>query len=269
MRLVATVLSALLSGLAAGPAAAPRATPAVLALQQYFGSLKTIRASAGGRPLTMLLDTGGGATLITPDVARQLGCTPFGRDVGHRMSGEAVEFQQCRSLVMSAGGWQHRVEPVGVFDVNRLLPEELPRLDGVLALDAFRGEVVTLDWAAATLTVHGRTDGEAAVRKSGVPVRIATGDGGRFYSALVPVSASRAMLWFLIDSGNIRGTLVARHVVRDGLLDVGADGNAKLSIGSRPAISLPTEAADLIIDGALGTAYLLRGPVTLDLRGPS
>jgi len=248
------------------PVAAPAATPAVLALHPYFRELKTARVSAAGRTLTMLLDTGGGATLITPAVAAQIGCSPFGRDVGHRMTGEAVEFQRCESLTLSSGAWQRRIEPVAVFDVNRLLPPELPKLDGVLALDAFRGEVVTLDWAAGTLTVHAPAAAAAALTRTGVPARIATGDTGRFYSALLPVAASRGTLWFLLDSGNIRGTLVARHVARDGRLNVAENGDAVLKIGARPPFTLRTEAADLDIDGALGAAWLLLSPVTLDLR---
>ena len=249
------------------PAASPGAATSVLALQPYFRELKTVRVSAAGRPLLMLLDTGGGATLITPDVARQVGCAPFGRDVGHRMTGEAVEFQRCESLTLSSGAWQRRLEPVAVFDIGRLLPPELPRLDGVVALDAFEGEVVTLDWAAGTLTVHAAADAAAAVERTGVPVRIATGDGGRFYSALLPVAASRGDLWFLLDSGNIRGTLVARHVARDARLKIAENGDAALKVGARPPVSLRTETADLEIDGALGAAWLLLGPVTLDLRG--
>ena len=266
-RFLAAVASVALCELAAGQPAAPRAKTAVLTLQPYFRELKTVRVTTAGRSLTMLLDTGGGATLVSPDVARQLGCTPFGRDVGHRMTGEAVEFQRCEALTLSAGTWQRRLEPVAVFDLGRLLPPELPKLDGVLALDAFRGEVVTLDWPAGTITVHAQDDAQAALRTSGVPVRIATGDNGRFFSALLPVAASRGSLWFLLDSGNIRGTVVARHVVGDGLLGVDANGNASLKVGPRPAVPLRAEAADLDIDGALGTAYLLLGPVTLDLRG--
>jgi hypothetical protein len=254
-------------GQATGPPPAPAAKAATLALQPYFRELKTVHVSTAGLALTMLLDTGGGATLITPDAARQIGCTPFGRDVGHRMTGEAVEFQRCESLELAAGTWRRRIEPVAVFDVNRLLPPELPKLDGLLALDAFQGEVVTLDWRAGTLTVRAPDDARAALEASGVPVRIATGEAGRFYSVMLPVTASRGRLWFLLDSGNIRGTLVARHVVRDGRLEIGQNGGASVKIGSRPAVSLRTEAADLDIDGALGTAYLLQGPVTLDLRG--
>lgn len=252
-----------------GPAPAPQRTGQVLALEVYFRELKTVRVEAAGRSLTMLVDTGGGATLVTPQVAREIGCTPFGRDVGHRMSGEAVEFQRCESLTLSSGAWQQRVEPVAVFDIGRLLPPELPRLDGVLALDAFRGNVVTLDWKAGTLTVHGPEESDLAVRESGIPFRIATGDAGRFFSALVPVKAARGTLWFLIDSGNIRGTLVARHVVGERWLATDADGTTALEIGARPAIPLRLEPADLVIDGALGTDWLLGGPVTLDLRVPT
>jgi hypothetical protein len=254
-------------GTVEAPVASPGAATAVLDLRPYFRELKTIRVSAAGRTLLMLFDTGGGATLITPDVARQIGCTPYGQDVGHRMTGEAVAFQRCESLTLSSGTWQRRIEPVGVFDIGRLLPPELPKLDGVLALDAFEGEVVTLDWTAGSLMVHGQADAPAALKRAGVPVRIATGDSGRFYSALLPVAGSRGSLWFLLDSGNIRGTLVARHIARDGRLNIAENGDAGLVIGGRPAVSLRTEAADLDVDGALGTAYLLLGPVTLDLRG--
>ena len=116
--LVAMACLAAGCGTPEAPAASPEGTPAVLALQPYFRELKTVRVSAAGRPLTMLMDTGGGATLVTPDVARALGCTPFGRDVGHRMTGEAVEFQRCEELTLSAGAWKRRIEPVGVFDIG-------------------------------------------------------------------------------------------------------------------------------------------------------
>ena len=264
--LLATVSLAVGCGTPDAPVAAPARTTAVLALQPYFRELKTVRVSAAGLPLTMLFDTGGGATLIAPDVASKIGCAPFGRDVGHRMTGEAVEFQRCESLILTSGGWQRRLEPVAVFDIGRLLPPELPRLDGVLALDAFDGDVVTLDWPAGTVTVHAAADAAAALTRTGVPVRIATGDNGRFYSALLPVAASRGGLWFLLDSGNTRGTLVAQHVTRDGRLNVRENGDAALTIGARPPVSLRIEPADLDIDGALGTAWLQLGPVTLDLR---
>ena len=72
-------------------------------------------------------------------------------------------------------------------------------------------------------------------------------------------------LWFLLDSGNLTGTRVARWIVQDSLLPVTPDGAAALHIGGR-ADTLPFSAADLAIDGALGTDYFLKQPVVLDLR---
>lgn len=250
------------AGVGSGPT-----TTLTLPLKPYFRELKTVTISTGMGPLRFLLDTGGGATLITPHVASRMGCRPFGRDVGHRMTGEQVEFQRCEALDITMGDWRRRVEPVGVFDVNALLPAELPRLDGVLALDAFQGQVIAIDWQSGSLRVHTSADYSAALREHGVPVRIATGENGRFCSAFVPVASTRGRLWFLLDSGNIRGTLLAQHVVGQRLLGIGPTGEVTLEVGHRPSISMPAEAADLVIDGAVGTAWLMLEPVTLDLRG--
>lgn len=240
-----------------------------ISLEPYFRDLRIVRVQAGDAPLNLLFDTGGGATLITPGVARARGCEPRGEDVGHRMSGERVVFARCSAVHLTAGPWSATVAPVAVFDVNALLPKELPRLDGVLALDAFRGQVVTIDWPAGTVIVHGPGTADAAVAASGIPFRTATGESGRFLTALARVDGRHEPLWFLLDTGNLRGTLVASSVLRDALAPLRGSDMITLKIGGRPAVDAPFQAADLVLDGALGTDYFRRGPVTLDLRALS
>ena len=269
MRRLTGLLAA--SSLAAFAASTPArngsaVNPVALRLDPYFRDLRTIQVSTRTSTLTMLFDTGGGATVISPQIAARRGCTPFGRDVGHRMTGDSVEFRQCDALEMEVGSWRARVAPVGVFDVNALLPSELPRVDGLIGLDAFRDRVVTIDWPANRISVHSKSDAEAAVRAHGVEVRLATGESGRFLSAFVAVEAARGPLWFLLDSGNMRGALVAPHVLRDARLELGPNKNASLRIGRRPPMVVQVEVTDLDIDGALGTEFLNRGPVTIDLR---
>ena len=247
--------------------AAQPAADITIPLEPYFRELRTVRATLDRDTLTLLLDTGGGATLLTPEVARRIGCRPYGRDLGHRMTGEPVEFRRCDSVSLGFAGWFRRFAPVAVFDVNRLLPPELPRVDGVLALDGFQGQVVTFDWPALRVIVHARHTSAAALATDGVPIRAATGESGRMLTALVEVAGRRGTLWFLLDSGNLRGTLVDAHLQRDSLLLPGPDSLVELRIGSRAPIRVPAQAGSFILDGVLGTDYLQRGPVALDLRG--
>ena len=235
-------------------------------LHPYFRDLRVVHARVGGDTLRLLLDTGGGATLITPQVARNLRCSPHGSDVGHRMTGEPVVFARCDSLRITVGAWSARLAPVAVFDVAALLPRELPQLDGVLSLDAFRGQVLTVDWPAGALLVRGSVTTSSALANSGVSLRLATGESGRFLTVFVPVGGTREPLWFLLDSGNLRGTLVGREVLRDSLLPLRGPQDAVLTVGGRPPAGFTFAPADLMLDGVLGTDYFQRGPVTLDLR---
>ena len=250
----------------AGPQAQSGAD-VTIQLDPYFRDLRVVRATLNRDTLTLLVDTGGGATLLTPAAARRIGCRPYGRDIGHRMTGEPVEFQRCDSVSVELSGWLRRFAPVAVFDVNRLLPEELPRVDGVLALDAFRGQVVTIDWPARRLTVHAPSTSDRALDADGVPIRMATGESGRMLTVFARVAGTRGALWFLLDGGNLRGTLVDAHLRRDSLLLPGPDSLVELRVGGRAPIRVPVQAGSLILDGVLGTDYLQRGPVALDLRG--
>lgn len=256
---------ALLFCAAAAPLMA-RAGDQALTLKPYFRGLRTVSVTVGARSLNMLFDTGGGATVIAPDVAASMGCTPHGQDTGHRMSGEAVTMSRCETITLSSGAWSRTLAPVGVFDVGALLPSELPHVDGLLALDAFDGRAITLDWARNTVTVVDPARADAVVRATGVPFRRATGDNGRFLSAIVSVRGTRDPLWFLLDSGNIKGLIVNTHVIAESLLPLTPAGEGVFVLGPRPPVSLPFTAESLVIDGAFGTDFLQRGPVTLDLR---
>ncbi len=244
-----------------GPAAT-QARSTQITLEPYFAGLRTVTVGIGVRKLRFLVDTGGGSTLIVPELARELGCKPFGRDVGHRLSGERVVFQRCERAVLQLGGLTIVREPIAVFDVNALLPVELPRLDGVLALDSFRGRIVTLDWPRSVLTIESAVAPTMRV----LPQRWATGDNGRTLSALLPLATPRGDAWFLLDSGDVRGTLVDKHLIDEHLLALDDASNATLVVAGQPAVNLPVIVTDIETDGVLGTAWLERGAVTLDLR---
>ena len=151
-------------------------------LRPYFRGLRTVEAVVGRDTVPFLFDTGGGVTVISPEVARSIGCAPFGRMVGHRMTGEPVEFQRCDSVEIVVGALELSHSPVAVFDVNALLPAELPRLGGVLSLDSFRGRILLIDWPAGRVTVRDASARAPADFPASLPLRLRPGITGSHLS---------------------------------------------------------------------------------------
>lgn len=252
------------------------AQPVEVALDTYFRDLKTIRLTSGTDTLSMLLDTGGGYTLLTVEAAERLGCTPFGATSGHRMSGERVQFRWCSAVPLSLGGTPIGGDVTAVFDLMKLLPAELPKLDGVLSLDVFAGRVVTIDLARNRLILEsaGSTDARRAGMRA-LTARAATGEDGSSLTIFLAARASPVPTWLLLDSGNLVGTILSPEAAaRMGIAfpGPGADGTARADsatvevLGAGVVIE-PVTVRPLIHDGALGAEFMKRGAFTFDLRG--
>ena len=139
---------------AAAPLRAKEDGSVVVTLQPYVGRLVTLLATLGQDRLILLLDTGGGQTIISPRVAARVGCKPGGRRVAFRMTGERVVFEQCDAAVIEVGGRRTSQSGVAVWDLASVLPRGIPPVDGVLALDALADQPFTLNLAARTLILE-------------------------------------------------------------------------------------------------------------------
>jgi hypothetical protein len=93
---------------------------AEIALRQYVGPLKSVQVAVGGETLPFILDTGGGFTIVTPEVAKKTGGVPFGRLTGFRHNGERIETQRCSKTTFGLGGMNVAVE-TAVFDLMAVL----------------------------------------------------------------------------------------------------------------------------------------------------
>lgn len=265
-RLIAslTLFASTLAVLAAEPPPPPLAA-VVVQLSPYAGRLVTVPVVIGKRTLTFLLDTGGGETLITPRVAALIGCTPRGRSVGFRMSGERVEFKHCDATRLEIAGRAFARSQIAVWDVMAVLPKELPPLDGVLALDVFERQPFTLDLASGTLTLESpastkeRTQGARMVK-----ARIATGLSGAELTLFLHGRLDEPG-WFLFDSGNLDLVQAAPHMVRaTGAVPRQVEA-AAFAVDGLPVTSLPVRVRELIHDGALSESFLRDWVWTIDL----
>ena len=255
--------------------ASPPGAPVAATLRPYFGQLRTVQVMSGTHPLTLLLDTGGGQTLITPEAAAKVGCVPFGRSVGHRMSGDPVVFQRCDAVPLQLEGVTLDGPEVAVFDLMALLPPELPRLDGVLSLKSFNRLAVTIDFPDRLVLESVESAASRRSVMTPLTARLATGEDGNALTVFLAADAPRAPVWMLLDSGNLVGTMLspgaATHlglppasIVTEGGTRF-FDGLPIRIRGLEPIVERVT-ISDLIYDGALGASFMARGPIMIDLR---
>jgi len=237
--------------------------PTVLQLQPYVGRLVTVTGRLHGDSLRLLFDSGGGETLLAPRVAEDIPCAPAGRSVGFRMSGERVEWPLCDDVSLDLAGQTVVDHAVGIWDVMSILPEGLPRLDGVVSLETFRGRLLTLNLAESRLELHTEGTFRQLVRTMiPVPMRVATGNDGSQLTVFLEghLSGSDQSGWFLLDSGNLAETLLAPHVRNDP-----ATSDVTIVFSDSLAVTAPARTADIIYDGALSEAFLRQVVVALDL----
>lgn len=237
--------------------------PTVLELQPYVGRLVTVTGRLNGDSLRLLFDTGGGETLLAPRVADDIPCVPAGRSVGFRMSGERVEWPLCNDVSLDLAGQTVVDSAAGIWDVMTILPEGLPRLDGIVSLETFRGRLLTLNLAESRLELHSEGTFRERVRTMiPVPMRVATGNDGSQLTVLLKghVSGTDQSASLLLDSGNLAETLLAPHVRNHA-----APSDVTIVFSDSLAVTAPARTADIIYEGALSEAFLRQMIVALDL----
>lgn len=242
--------------------------PIEISLNPYVGRLLTVNALVGDDTLKLLFDTGGGETYIGPDVAHRLGCIPSGRSVGFRMSGEMVESQYCHDISLSIGGVSFHHESIGVWDINSVLPEELPRLDGILSLKTFLNQPFTIDLSSKCLILESKKSLEDRTNTmTRLESRIATGPDGSELTIFLQGKIEDNG-WFLLDSGNLDVVLVSQNLVNKKLVDSTESSNiweSELKLRNLSSVSTRFRTKEIIYDGALSEEFMRKWIFTFDI----
>jgi hypothetical protein len=227
-----------------------------------------LSVEVNGHPFRFGLDTGGGVTLISPAVVAAAGCTPWGRTTGFQMMGQRLDGPHCDGVSIDIAG--HRFTP----PITAVLAPELVEpndraLAGSLALDAFEGRAVTIDFGAGRFIVESPASLAARVRAmTPLPIRLVRELGGRSLAPVVAVPTEHGPLWFELDSGNGGTVLVRRSNAAYLGLDSTAAGPGAGEFALLPSVRVKTDrlfTPDMIIDGNLGMPFLRNWVVTLDL----
>ncbi|TWI04895.1 hypothetical protein IP90_01037 [Luteimonas cucumeris] len=254
-------------GLVASSLAQASGPEAIHPLEPYRKTV-ALRAQVGGHPGLFTFDTAGGITLISPDLARKIDCRPWGRLSGHRMMGNRLDMPRCDAVTLRLGSQDLRLPVIGVLDIAPLIAKDAAPVDGSIALDAFAGKTITIDFPAMRLIVESPESlRERIAGAESLPVRLSRELQGRALAASIGVPGSRGMTWMELDSGNGGTILVAQPYAKQFGLDPGEKGpqqvDFRVSTGLRAKGMAFTP--DMILDGNLGMPFLRDKVVTLDL----
>ena len=268
--MIARPLRAIAAGLVLGwfsaPAGAGTATEPVarLHLESYRKGVAA-RIEVGGRQRLFQLDTAGGLTVISPALAKELNCNPWGSVTGFHMTGTKISAPRCDALKMRWGALSLTSPVVIVMDVGS---PDTP-IDGLLALDAFAGRTITIDFAQRELVVESPASlSERVAGTIEVPAHLAREIGGLALSVFVEAPTSKGPIRLELDSGNGGTILVSPPLLK--LLGLPGTGEAPQQGHFLVAPGIEASglifSPDIVIDGNLGMPFLKDWVVTMDLQ---
>lgn len=249
---------------AAAVTAAPVAT---LRLEPYRRSV-AVRVTANGKPGLFAFDTAGGHTIASPEFAAAAGCKPWGELAGFTMTGTRLAMPRCDGLRFQVDGHALASPVAGVMQVAPLLAKDAEPIEGLLALDVFAGQTITMDFAGGKLYVESPES--AAQRIAGareLPIRLAREAQGLALAVNVEIPTAQGIARFELDSGNGGTLLVSKAYAPLFGLDPEAGDPRPGTIRLAPGIEAHglVLVKDMNIDGNLGMPFLKDWIVTLDL----
>jgi len=239
----------------------------VIKLQRFRKALWTIHVTVKGKEGDFLFDTGGGQTHFTDEFLRGMDYRFWGRGTGYNMFGKKGEGPHCDDVQITAGDVALVPVSIGKIDFEGQFPGDKDP-DGLLALDAFDGKVITIDQNAATLTIETEKSLKKRIRSmKEFPFRLARECSGRCLSAFLGVKTPDGMTWMNMDTGAGGVSLIAKEYAAS----LGLDPNKKeqqinYRLSPHVAITGPVFVTDLIMDGNLGQPFLSKYIITFDLK---
>lgn len=245
------------------------AARSVIPMALLGGKQFTVEAEVGGKRRTFLFDTGEGTTMIGPDVARDIGCRPWGNVVAFRMLGERLDTPRCDDVAFSMAGRAYRASSTIVYDLEEIA-QDGGHLAGAVGLDLFDGKTVTLHFASRRIVVEDAAGRAARIRQGReVPIRLARFNEGGI-DVNIGVRTARGMAWMELDSANAGPTIfVAPAYAADFGLRADTKEAQPIRAEIAPGVVYAGKARvfpGMIIDGNIGMQLLAEWDLTLDLK---
>ncbi|MBB4100318.1 aspartyl protease family protein [Sphingomonas kyeonggiensis] len=265
MRMVA-MLGMLLGGISAAPAA--RDGDAI-SLRLHQGKQFTVEAVVAGKPRNFLFDTGEGVTMISPALAKELGCEPWGNITAFRMLGERLDLKRCDDVAFGIGAGRYTVPSVIVHDLAEINGKDEPPLDGAVGLDLFDGRTITIQFAERRVIVETADSAKRRIRgATEVPMRLSRPEGLGL-DVNLGVTTARGLSWMELDTANAGPTIfVSQWMAPLFALNPATrePQDVTIRLGGMTLATRARVFPDMIFDGNIGMQLARDHSITLDLK---
>ncbi|MGB2763406.1 MAG: hypothetical protein WBC02_09405 [Candidatus Aminicenantaceae bacterium] len=239
-----------------------------LVMKPYFETLRTIDVIIGNDTLPFILDTGGGVTIITPEVAQSLGYYLYGRITAYRCDGSRIDIKRCEKINLNFGPVKVSVDGA-VFDIMSLFKsDDVPVVGGLISLHTFQDIPFTLDLANNIIILESRESFGLRIKDmKELSVRTSRQAGGAAIDLFIELQTEQGTIWMELDAGNTGPVILSPH----SKLQMGIDQNQETGKTNFDFIGfgemeLDFRTVDLIYDGLLNSNFLEKIIITIDLK---
>lgn len=247
-----------------------RSAPEAVIPLERWRTRWVLRANIGGAERKLLFDTGGGLTLLHPDVLKAANCELWGRMTGFRMFGQRGDGPRCNAMDLYVGDIALRPPVLGPIDLGLLNPADA-ELDGIAALNMFEGRTITLNLGEGEVIVESPASFEERIRAMRpLRVRLKREVEGVALAIMTEVDTKRGPIWMELDSGNGGTVLIAKHNAELFGLNPDEEGRQSVRFDVAEGVEVNSNHAftpDMIMDGNLGMPFLHDWIITVDLVG--
>lgn len=265
MRMIA-MLGMLLGTMPAAPVARDgEAVP----LRFHQGKQFTVEAVVAGKPRSFLFDTGEGVTMISPALAKELGCEPWGNVTAFRMLGERLDLKRCDDVAFGIGAGRYNAPSVIVYDLAEIAGKDGPSLDGAVGLDLFDGRTITIQFAEQRVIVETADSARRRIRgATEVPMRLSRPEGLGL-DVNLGVTTARGLSWMELDTANAGPTIfVSQWMAPLFALNPATrePQDVTIRLGGMVLATRACVFPDMIFDGNIGMQLARDHSITLDLK---
>lgn len=237
-----------------------------------LGKAPTVSVQVGDKTYPFLFDSGMGVTMITPDIAAEMGCQPFGQIAAVNAGGERVNLKRCSDSTLKMASFVKTGE-IAVFNLMTFFSEKAPQIGGAISLHTFEGQILTIDLAKDRLWLESEESFKKRIEgMKELESRLARPGSGNIIDLFVAANTPRGKMWLLFDTGNFGWTHISPTALEMLGTNLDAPNKAKmikpinLELVGLGSVEVPMRERNMIYDGQINYDTIARMVVTIDLR---